>query len=186
MWLPFLAVILKGEGISCRTAGDSSRAWPENKPSSARRELAASEGSARAASSSGGRGQGSLLGSRAASLPAASRPSRDALAMLHLGRGSTTPLSPWQSSRAVGVQPVQPVRCSSCSTGWHRGTVLVPVPGHMLGITARLRWWPLGNQDSIWPCSGPGFPIPALISGIARYYSYHNNVPVPGSLLCLQ
>lgn len=56
MWLLFLAIISKGDGISCRTAGGSPRAWPENKPSSARQELAAGEGSARAASSSGSRG----------------------------------------------------------------------------------------------------------------------------------
>lgn len=48
--------------------------------------------------------------------------------------------------------------------------------GHVAGITARLRQWPLGNQVSIWPCSGPGFPISALISGIARYYRYHNDI----------
>lgn len=48
------------------------------------------------------------------------------------------------------------------------------------GITARLRRWPLGNQVSIWPRSGPSFPIPALIRGIARYYSFHNNIPLRG------
>lgn len=40
------------------------------------------------------RGQGSLLRSRAASLPAASHPSQDALATLHLGCGPLTPLEP--------------------------------------------------------------------------------------------
>lgn len=100
-------------------------------------------------------------------------------------QGPRHPLSPPQSCRAAGVPPVQPVCCSSCSTGRHCGMVLVPARGHVVRIMARLRRWPLGNQVSIWPRSGPGFPIPALISGMARYYSYHNNVPVLGSPLCL-
>lgn len=100
-------------------------------------------------------------------------------------RGPRHLLSPRQSGRATGAQLVQPVRCSSCSVGWHCAMVLVPVHGHVVGIMARLRRWPLGNQVSIWPHSGSGFPILALISGIARYYSYHNNIPVPGSPLRL-
>lgn len=184
-WLPFLAVVSKGEGISCRMADDPLRACPENKPSSARRELGVGEWSAAGAAVGG-----SLSGPGAASRPALPTVSRNAGAVVtdagmlwqcsNWARGPRHLLSPQRSGRAVGVQPVC---CSSGSAGWHCGTVAVPVQGHVVGITARLRRWPLGNQVSIWPRSGPGFPIPALISGIARYYSYHNNIPVPGSPL---
>lgn len=124
---------------------------------------------------------GCLQASTARSIPGCrgcGHSSRDALATLHLGSGSPTPLvSPAEHpchGRAAGAAgPLLFLqRC---------GTVPVLVHGHVVGITARLRRWPLGNQVSIWPRSGPGFPISALISGIARYYSYHNNVPVPGS-----
>lgn len=152
------------------------------------------EGSARAASRSGSRGGwGGLLGPWAA-LHCPQHPGVARAVVTHPGvlwqcstwpRGPQHPLSPPQSCRAAGVLPVQPVRCSSCSTGRHCGTVPVPARGHVVRIMARQRRWPLGNQVSIWPRSGPGFPIPALISGMARYYSYHNNIPVLGSPLRL-
>lgn len=84
--------------------------------------------------------------------------------MLCWGSGSLAPLGCCRGADLLGG-----------SWGWScAGT------GTRGGITARLRPWPLGNQVSIWPRSGPSFPIPALIRGIARYYSFHNNVPVRG------
>lgn len=98
-----------------------------------------------------------------------------------LSSGSPAPLFSLQNSR--GWVCSHRSCCAALVTAKWRGmgTGLVPVRGHVVGITARLRRWPLGNQVSIWPRSGSGFPIPALISGIARYYSYHNNGPVLGS-----
>jgi len=64
--------------------------------------------------------------------------------------GLGVPSTSWAPSRAA-VPSGQPARCSSC------GTVLVPAHGHVVGITARLRRWPLGNQVSIWPRSVPAF-----------------------------
>lgn len=98
-----------------------------------------------------------------------------------LSSGSPAPLFSLQNSRG-GVCSRRSCCAALVAAKWRgMGTGLVPVRGHVVGIMARLRRWPLGNQVSIWPRSGSGFPIPALISGIARYYSYHNNGPVLGS-----
>lgn len=67
MQLPILAMIWKGDGISCRATGDSPKAWPENNLSFSGQELAVGKGLARAAGSSdSGGSRGSLLGPWAA------------------------------------------------------------------------------------------------------------------------
>lgn len=146
-------------------AGGYPGAGPENKPGSAIRELPVAEAP---------RGAGAASGR---ALPAGSQAVRAGSAQLGVPSTPFFPAGqPW-----VGVQPPQLCAALVAAKWRGMGTGLVPVRGHVVGITARLRRWPLGNQVSIWPRSGSGFPIPALISGIARYYSYHNNGPVLGS-----
>jgi len=83
-------------------------------------------------------------------------------------------LSPQQSGRAVGA-------ASSLLFLWDGA-----------GASARARGGDYGQAETVAIRESglhlaplrPSFPIPALISGIARYYSYHNNVPMPGSPPC--
>lgn len=97
----------------------------------------------------------------------------------------THPRMPWQCSTGA-LEPLRHRGAVSAADLLLLGSVAGAGAGAAAGtgtrggITARLRPWPLGNQVSIWPRSGPSFPIPALIRGIARYYSFHNNIPVQG------